>query len=291
MDTQKWLKIVSCSRRKRQLSSHPMHTHPGFELFYCLSGRAHFLSADDEGQPVQFDLAPGEFIFIACGRPHHLRIYEGDNSRMILMNLRPCESQNATFTIGGLARLYPECDDLFSDGRFILSKDSNGELCALLSILVNSVVHYTRMATISCIIDLLLSACLIRIASLDKEKRTFQSLYVEHAVSYIEKNYGESFRVGDVAQHIGIHPTYLQRLFRERIGMTIVDYTNTVRIDHAKVLLENTGNSIIDIALECGFSSRQHFSRCFKALTGMNPKQYRMENRVPSSASDEVHKT
>lgn len=289
MDAQKWLKIVSCSRRKRQLSSQPMHTHMGFELFYSLTGKAHFLTLDDERRPVEYDLAPGEFIFIACDRPHHLRIYEGDNSHMILMNLRPYESQDAQFNIGRLTRLYPGCEELFSASRFILSRDLDGELCALLSILVNSMVHYTRMTTISCMIDLLLSACLIRIASLDEEKRTFQSLYVEHAVSYIEKNYGESFRVGDVARHIGIHPTYLQRLFRERIGMTIVDYVNTVRIDHAKVLLENTGSSIIDIALECGFSNRQHFSRCFKAMTGMSPKQYRIDRQLLSS--DGIYKT
>lgn len=110
-------------------------------------------------------------------------------------------------------------------------------------------------------------------------KGVSHSRYVNVAIGYIEQHYHDPFKVTDVADQIGIHPTYLQKIFRQKTGQTIIAYTTELRINNGKMLLENTNYSMMDIVMECGFLSRQHFSRSFRKLTGLTPAQYRKSNR------------
>ena len=53
------------------------------------------------------------------------------------------------------------------------------------------------------------------------------------------------------------------------------NYLNKIRIEQSKLLLKNTDSSIVEIALEVGFEDQSYFSKVFKNLTKMTPKQYR----------------
>lgn len=82
-----------------------------------------------------------------------------------------------------------------------------------------------------------------------------------------------------VADHVGINPTYLSRLFKEEIGMPFVDYLNQMRIEKAKELLINTDILIKDIGYQCGFNSMQNFFRVFKKYTSTTPGNFRQINK------------
>ena len=56
-----------------------------------------------------------------------------------------------------------------------------------------------------------------------------------------------------------------------------------VRVSRAAFLLNNTDRPVIDLALECGFTSRQHFARCFTRLMGIAPAAYRAKTTVPEA--------
>ena len=80
-----------------------------------------------------------------------------------------------------------------------------------------------------------------------------------------------------MAQLLDMSPFHFSRLFKQSIGMTPHQYLSQQRVERAKQLLKKTDRLIIDIALECGFSSHSHLSKQFRQITGITPKAYRLK--------------
>ncbi len=104
------------------------------------------------------------------------------------------------------------------------------------------------------------------------------------AREYIRAHYSEELTVGRIAAHVGISRSYLAQLFSAYLGYSTVDYIQAVRCDHAAYLLAATRFTILDIALNVGFNSRQHFTRTFFKIYAMTPMQYRKLRRGSSHA-------
>ena len=64
------------------------------------------------------------------------------------------------------------------------------------------------------------------------------------------------------------------------MGVTITDYLNTLKIEHACNLLANTNLSIIDVSLSTGFDDQSYFTKVFKKAKGMTPKAYRAAHGI-----------
>jgi AraC-like DNA-binding protein len=74
---------------------------------------------------------------------------------------------------------------------------------------------------------------------------------------------------------------HLSQLLNQRLGTTFYDYVNRLRIEEVKRCLadpEKIEDSILDIALECGFNSKSTFNKIFKQETSLSPTQYRARN-------------
>lgn len=100
--------------------------------------------------------------------------------------------------------------------------------------------------------------------------------YVVSATNYIEQNLSNSkLCVYDVANHVKLDRTYLYKLFKDEIGLSIIEYINKSRISRAEVLLANKRTSVKDIAISVGFTDPLYFSRVFKKHNGMTPTEYR----------------
>lgn len=97
----------------------------------------------------------------------------------------------------------------------------------------------------------------------------------QKCISYIHDHYKESLNLETVANIIHLNPSYFSSIFKKEIGLSFSSYLNKVRIDHSKLLLKDTDSSIVEIALEVGFEDQSYFSKVFKNLTNMTPKQYR----------------
>lgn len=83
--------------------------------------------------------------------------------------------------------------------------------------------------------------------------------------------------LAEMAGIMGIGQTTLNTMVRNNTGFSPGQYLNHLRISKAKKLLGNSDTSITEIALDCGFSSSQHFSTSFKRSTGYTPRDYRKE--------------
>ena len=104
---------------------------------------------------------------------------------------------------------------------------------------------------------------------------------LQSIVTHIERNYRDLGSLDEIAHACYISKSHMCHMFRKELGVSVIDYANSVKLRHACNLLADTNMNIIEIAVECGFNSSQYFSRIFKATSGCTPNQYRsrMKNR------------
>lgn len=83
--------------------------------------------------------------------------------------------------------------------------------------------------------------------------------------------------VCEFAEKLGITERYFRDLFKRKYGVSPKEYQLTVRMNYAKILLENTPRNMKEIAFHLGYSDQYAFSRQFKAFFGKSPSS--VENR------------
>jgi AraC-like DNA-binding protein len=80
----------------------------------------------------------------------------------------------------------------------------------------------------------------------------------------------------ELSQNLNVHPSYLSREFSKYFDdLSFGDYIRKLRIEKAIVLLNDTKNTLAEIAYLTGFSDQSHFTRIFKKYTGKIPSEYR----------------
>jgi len=98
---------------------------------------------------------------------------------------------------------------------------------------------------------------------------------IKGAVIFINENYREKISLGSIAKELHISPSYLSMLFKQEVGVTITEYVNIVRIGKSRQLLAETSMSILDISALSGFEDQSYFSKIFKKISEVTPKEYR----------------
>lgn len=94
-------------------------------------------------------------------------------------------------------------------------------------------------------------------------------------IQYLNEHYREDIVFEDMAKEIGISYSYMRKIAFEMTGMSLIDYLNQLRIEHAKRMLLETTLSISQIALEVGYMNVQSFNRFFRKFEGMPPSSYK----------------
>ncbi|MEO6907162.1 MAG: AraC family transcriptional regulator [Abditibacteriaceae bacterium] len=89
------------------------------------------------------------------------------------------------------------------------------------------------------------------------------SQVVDKACLYIESRFHQKLTVELIAQHVGVSPTHLFRLFRSTKQTAVMEYLTRFRLNYACTLLQDTQMSIKEIAHSTGYSSHAHFCQVF----------------------------
>lgn len=109
----------------------------------------------------------------------------------------------------------------------------------------------------------------------DKLSNRSNYAYIENAKAYIENHLNQKFTLAELAEDIGLNPTYLSRRFTLEVGVGIQEYTRKKRIEAAKNMLRFSDVQIQRIASYLCFPSQSYFGDVFKKYTGMTPQAYR----------------
>ncbi len=98
---------------------------------------------------------------------------------------------------------------------------------------------------------------------------------VEAMICFITEHYMEPLQLGQIAQAVGLHPGYATELFRKSFGLSIMGYLLQHRVAHAQRLLATTDQTVLNVAMEAGFTSASRFYATFQKITGQSPRAYR----------------
>jgi len=98
---------------------------------------------------------------------------------------------------------------------------------------------------------------------------------IQQTIEFIEHHLDEEIDIENLAKIASLSPFYYQRLFSRLVKKPVAEYVKLRRMAKATETLLQKDKRILDIALDLGFSSHEHFSRTFKDTFGLTPGEYR----------------
>ena len=279
-----WPRVEACYAQAWSGYTMPPHFHNRAEVMYVLKGwclvHLYDYRTSGAGQDIQITgrraerLGPGDFIFLDQGVLHELEV--PGESHMRNAEFRLTENERAVLSLRRLAETSPALSAMLSGRQAVhRGRDDSGVLLRALEQLIAA--FSDPLPSDEALSDVLMAELLLRIAEALKKQalRSNALAYAQGAADYLTAHQCESVRVDDVARRVGVAPAYLQRIFKQAMGMTMVEYLNRLRVEQSKRLLMHTDEAVVDVAVTCGFNSRQHFFRVFNALVGVSPQQFR----------------
>lgn len=107
--------------------------------------------------------------------------------------------------------------------------------------------------------------------------RDHADLLVSKAQSWMEENSTQTMDYNHMADQLGVSRRSLERRFKQAIGMTPLEYLQTLRVEQAKHILEGGNRTFSEITYDVGYEDISFFRRIFIRLTGLRPKEYQQK--------------
>lgn len=96
-------------------------------------------------------------------------------------------------------------------------------------------------------------------------------------ISYIQQNFTREISLKEFGKQFHLSEKYISRYFKEHFHITLSQYINHLRLEHARQLLQETTLSITEVAMQSGYENVSYFIRSFKKMYGMSPLKYRKQ--------------
>lgn len=249
-----------------------IHWHPDIELIYVVKGTYEFYSPEG-----LFCLSGGNFYLVHPGEDHAIRALEQSGTYWSVAFTLDMVSGNqnhylqtafvAPLLAGTLQmpRIIPQADPVFQQ---ILA-----QILPLPNLAVGSDAYklaaHVAANTICAAIAPKCQAKITPDTGCIREHNAAKT-----CVQYIHTHYAEKITVELLAQLVHLHPNYLCGMFKEHIGVSVINYINVQRLNAASNLLQTTNLSLQQIADRTGFNSVSYFSRMFRKQFGISPGAY-----------------
>ncbi|UPA29055.1 AraC family transcriptional regulator [Terrisporobacter glycolicus] len=108
----------------------------------------------------------------------------------------------------------------------------------------------------------------------DVNSRSY-NIYVRKAIHYIHKYYHEDISIDDLCEKLNINKSYFCNLFKKSTSQTFSNFLNYFRVEKSKKLLEDPKLSLLEVALDVGFTNQNYYTIVFKKITKQTPSAYR----------------
>ena len=239
----------------RNFQMHAMHYHDAYEIYFLEAGTRTYFVEDKF-----FSVSAGDVVLIPPGTLHRTG---GEY----------CSRTLVQFTRDYLERIYTAdvADNLLKCFAHIKIVPTQEQLTYCKQLL-------KRMAEAEWLeFGLVLGSLLKELGQYANAE--LPGGLVGNVVAYMNENYPTIRNIDQIAGHFYVSKCHLCRVFKESMGITLIDYLNQIKLKNAKQLLTLSDRSISQVAELCGYNSVSYFSNIFKTAVGMSPSEYRSNTR------------
>ncbi|WP_026809941.1 helix-turn-helix domain-containing protein [Arenibacter latericius] len=242
------------------------HQHQGaLEICYCMKGLQHYKIGDN-----MYELKGDDIIVVPPNTVHSTGEYPEDKGELFWIQILINPSHGK---LCNLPNLHSEflLKELLERSEYIFKGAFQLKLILERLVLLfkkeDSIL--TRIMVNQLITELLLETVLLS----QKKMQLSPSKKINILNSYIVQNLHRIIYVDELAEIVSMSTGYFKAWFKEKTGMPPKEYVNRLKIEQAKVDLQNS-NSITKVAFDLGFSSSQYFATTFKKFTGYTPSSF-----------------
>lgn len=234
---------------------YPLHFHDYYAFIYILSGERNYRNNNS----VQL-IGPGDFLIINPNEKHSCEPIGEQEFEFYELNVRADFISNFTGQIL----------EITFNNSVIHEETIVNEFLGFIEIFrkekIDSVIEDCLCYFIN---------TLIQEYSYDTMQETEKIQYVQGVCEYIDLHFSEDILLDTLAKCTDISKYHLLRTFVKEKGMTPHEYLDNVRVQNARIMLEQ-GISSMETAVAVGYYDQSHFSKVFKKYTGLTPRQYQL---------------
>lgn len=118
-----------------------------------------------------------------------------------------------------------------------------------------------------------------KIAQVREDLRDDTMQPLRKAQEYLDAHFDQALTLELLAEKAKLSVSRLAHRFKDETGATLIEYLTWVRIGHAQRLLVETDLSCLQIADEVGYNNQSYFSRAFRRVVGITPRQFRRHGK------------
>ena len=238
-------------------------------LFHlCLSGTGTLYAENTKGESITYKIKSGQGFMLF---PHQICTYIADHDipwEYVWIEFDGLRAKE-TIELAGLSIDQPVYRALYKD----IAETMKNEMLYIVNHKEESPFHL--IGHLYLFIDSFVRSSTSTKTTGGTRLRDF---YIKEAITYIEQNFQNDISIEDIAVSCGLNRSYFGKIFREEIGKSPQEFLISYRMTKATELLKITRLSIADIGNGVGYPNQLHFSRAFKNVYGISPRQWRNEN-------------
>lgn len=255
------------------------HAHACCELYYLKSGSCTF-----QIEGVFYHLSAGEMMIVAPNERHNTNYTRKSVCERILINYYPEDTVTSPLlTMEGLnEKLITSGRIVFPEGNTFLEQVFEQMLSESISV---DRYHGEFMSSMLQLVFLAIARYGHFIYN-DSQKSEDGNRNINMAMDYIVRNYAEPITLNEVADYVGLAPSYFSIKMKKVSGMNFKHFLLMVRLKAATRMLLNTNDTITFIATECGFNSSNYFKDCFRRYKGVSPSMFRKKAKEDPSLGE-----
>ena len=245
-------------------------------LAWTTSGEVDFQERED-GQPwITNRIKKGSFFLTSGGAPYDVR--------WRAVSHEPFETMLVFIELPLLQRALEEVfgDDAAHARLRDASAFNDQDLNSLLGLLREELM---RQQASPLFVEAIAQAIAVHLArnygATDEESRhsspSLPGYKLQQITDWMAEHVAEDFSLDRLATQAGLSKFHFERLFKTAVGISPSRYQINMRINLARRLLRETKMSVVDVALEVGYTNPSHFAQLFRRETGLSPSEYRRQ--------------
>ena len=240
-----------------------------YQLLYIVSGKGHFYF-HGEGRVVY----AGRMVLIQPRQEQHYEYFGEDKPEVYWVHFTGSDVKNILHSYN-----IPMDDPIFYSGA-----------SSTYSYLFKEMIHELQDCKTGYedLLTMYLRQIFLLVQRTRQEERPTVSTYIqeemEFARRYFNEHYNEPISIQEYAESRNMSVCYFQRNFKQIVKHTPMQYLLTIRVNNAASLLETTDYSMAEIAAIVGYEDPLYFSRLFRKIKGVSPRDYR--NLVKDGAKE-----